>query len=447
MNSNRIVPIFIAAVALLAVVAAWYFVSQHLARLEALTPEKLELMTILGDAQFVPGAEGRFRESRDSTMTEAEREELSKLMTMPYVQGSTVAGDQSNVTIYDKDAAFEGLNVYVSGHDPEAFLINMEGEVLHKWQFDIADVWPEVPETVHSTFWRRVYPFPNGDLLAIYEGIGMIKLGRHSQLKWAVRDGAHHQAFVVDDGRIYVLTRQAQIVESINPNWPVVPDYISVLSPAGELLEQHSVLEAFQNSQYADLLEGMKRKGDFMHTNSIEVFDGTLADKSPLFKKGNVLTSCLKNHTISIIDLEKNEVVWAQSGQRPTEAKWKRQHDPTFLPNGNILFFDNQGNNRKSQVCELNPENGEIVWSYKGDESRELFSRTCSTSRRLPNSNTLITESDNGRAIEIAPDGRIVWEFYNPHRAGAMGELVATLFELQRVEKRYFPWLTEEEGE
>jgi hypothetical protein len=51
----------------------------------------------------------------------------------------------------------------------------------------------------------------------------------------------------------------------------------------------------------------------------------------------------------------------------------------------------------------------------------------------LPNGNVLVTESDNGRAFELSGDGEIVWEFYNPHRAGDRGEYVATLFEVVRL--------------
>jgi hypothetical protein len=51
----------------------------------------------------------------------------------------------------------------------------------------------------------------------------------------------------------------------------------------------------------------------------------------------------------------------------------------------------------------------------------------------LWNGNTLITESENGRAIEVTRGGRVVWEFNSPHRAGPRSELVATLFEVLRL--------------
>ena len=37
-----------------------------------------------------------------------------------------------------------------------------------------------------------------------------------------------------------------------------------------------------------------------------------------------------------------------------------------------------------------------------------------SSAERLPNGNTLITESDKGRAFEVTHAGEVVWEFWNP---------------------------------
>ena len=36
---------------------------------------------------------------------------------------------------------------------------------------------------------------------------------------------------------------------------------------------------------------------------------------------------------------------------------------------------------------------------------------------RLPNGNTLITESDGGRLFEVTKPGKIVWNYINPVRA------------------------------
>ena len=401
-----------------------------------------ELLTILGDVANRPrDLPGRWRPAQDGsmgTLTAEERAKLEEMGTLPYMGGSTEAPEISNITVYDPEATYDGLNVYTSGHAPEAFLMDMEGNVLHKWAYAVEDVWPEVPRTIHSTFWRRIYPYPNGDLLAIFEGIGMLKLDKDSNLLWAYHGGTHHEAWVADDGDIYVLTRKGQIIERINPTKPVLPDAITVLSPDGEVKKQVPVLEAFERSNYRRLLMDIKRQGDLFHTNSVYVFDGSLEHLSPHFKKGNVLTSLYKLDVVAIVDMDTGQVVWAHSG-RPEQ--WVKQHHPRALENGNILVFDNQGRDGKSRVVEFDVKTGKFVWQYPGDSGAELYSKTCGTSDRLPNGNTLITESDNGRALEIAPDKTIVWEFYNPHRAGENNELIATLFELRRVDRDYVEWL------
>ena len=84
-------------------------------------------------------------------------------------------------------------------------------------------------------------------------------------------------------------------------------------------------------------------------------------------------------------------------------------------------------------MIEFNPTTLEQVWSYTGDEARPFESKLRSAQERLPNGNTLITESDFGRAFEVTPDKMLVWEWISPYRAGERDELVATLFELERL--------------
>ena len=85
--------------------------------------------------------------------------------------------------------------------------MDMQGKILHQWHYDFRNIWPQ--ESVlsenknHDKFWRRVCLFENGDLLAIYSGIGIIKINKNSQLLWAHKDGEHHDLYVDDKG-IYI---------------------------------------------------------------------------------------------------------------------------------------------------------------------------------------------------------------------------------------------------
>jgi len=367
------------------------------------------------------------------------------LKALGYLRGYEKAEGLENVTIYDPDRAFKGFNRYTSGHGPEAILMDMEGGILHKWSFSFRKAFPDHPNPEESTiFWRRVYLYNNGDLLAIHDGTGLIKIDRKSRLIWANACRAHHDLFVDEDGSIYVLTRKSKTVkpefqsedakagsdeEVMNNGFekPVIEDYITVLDSDGKVVRTVSLIEAFKCSSYASHLDLIPEHGDVFHTNTIEVMDGSLADRSSIFKKGNILISVLRMNVIAIVDMRNEEVVWALSGQ------WKAQHQPTLLENGRILLLDNRGHRGMSKVIEINPFTQEIVWAYEGNPDNGFFTDTCGSSQRLPGGNTLITESDGGRAFEVTPENQMVWEFYNPARVGENDELIATLFEVVRL--------------
>jgi outer membrane protein assembly factor BamB len=336
------------------------------------------------------------------------------------------------ITRHDPVLAFQGLNFYVSGHAAEAVLMDMEGRVLHRWRYPLRRLWRDLardPEMAKLEYWRRAHLYPNGDLLGIYEGHGLVKLNARSRVLWSYRGGIHHDVFVREDGTIYVLDREGKVIPRINPRHGVLEDFVTVLSPSGRLRRKISILRCFESSPWASLVETMpRRRGDIFHTNTIEVLDGRFADRHPAFRRGNLLISVFVLNTVAILDPDRETVVWAKTGG------WRHQHQPTFLDSGNLLVFDNLGAGRdRSRVLEIEPVSGETVWQYGGTPEADLFTKTLGSSQRLPNGNTLITESQNGRALEVTADGRIVWEFYNPHRAGEKNELVAALFELVRL--------------
>jgi outer membrane protein assembly factor BamB len=248
-------------------------------------------------------------------------------------------------------------------------------------------------------------------------------------VRWAYRGGIHHDLFVAGDGTIYALDRDWKLVPRINPAQHVLEDFVTVLGPHGKVRWRLSILECFERSRFAHLVRDMpRRKGDIFHTNTLEVLDGRFAHLDPAFRRGNLLISVFVLNTVAVIDPELREVVWARTGG------WRHQHQPTFLDDGRLLVFDNLGAAPdRSRVMELDPVSGKTLWQYGGTRAIDFFSKTLGSAQRLPNGNTLVTESVNGRALEVTRDGRTVWEFNSPHRAGANGELVAVLFEMLRL--------------
>ena len=79
---------------------------------------------------------------------------------------------------------------------------------------------------------------------------------------------------------------------------------------------------------------------------------------------------------------------------------------------GNILIFDNgSGSNHhlESYVLEVNPLSKEVVWVY--DIGKDLFSKARGSVSRLPNGNTLISEDETARVLEVTSGKEVVWEF------------------------------------
>ena len=159
-------------------------------------------------------------------------------------------------------------------------------------------------------------------------------------------------------------------------------------------------------SLYAEV--GSLCPADWAHANTIEFLPDTpLGRSDDRFRGGNLLFSLRAIDIIGIIDVIKDQIVWAYG-----PGVLDGQHQPTMLQNGNILVFDNGTYRGYSVVREIDPLTREVVWQY--ENQNDFFSPFRSGSQRLENGNTLICECDAGRLFEVTRDGTIVWDFYNP---------------------------------
>jgi hypothetical protein len=278
-------------------------------------------------------------------------------------------------------------------------------------------------------YWRRVHAFANGDLLGLHEGIGLVKLDKDSNVVWKRRDNFHHDFAVTDGGLIYALNRTMEPIDAPPGGEPFVMEPIlSILDANGDELRRVPLIACFENSDYAPMLSRMAKTGDLFHENTIQVFDGSLADSSPLFAKGNVLISIWTLDALAIVDVENARVVWALTGM------WRRQHESTLLPTGNMLVFDNRGNCGRSRVFEFDPFTQHVAWMYAPERPEDFHSEWCGGLQRLPNGNTLITETNNARAFEVTADNEIVWEFISPHQSEQNGvTVIASLWKVTRL--------------
>ena len=370
---------------------------------------------------------GRFRPARSPNDEEGARL-IEELEAIGYLQGS-VAEERGGVTILDRDLAQAGRSFLTSGHGPEALLIDIEGNVLHSWRASFQKIWPDRSpgDNVNASYWRRAYVTENGDVFAIFEGLGLVKVNRQSEVIWQNPANFHHDLVLLPDGGTYALDREAHLDGRYHDEKPILEDFFVELSPEGRVVERFSLLDAIERSPYRHQLGSFRDHGDLLHTNSLELIPENSAIPHEAFRPGNVIVAMNAITTLAVLDLDTQEIVFAH------RFDFKGVHDPSVLNDGGILLFENRAKGKASRAAVWNVANMSTNWTYGLRVEEPLFSRHCGAASRQANGNVLVTESDRGRAIEITPGGEIVWEFFNPYRAGSDLELIATLFEVIRL--------------
>lgn len=397
-------------------------------------------------------------------------EERARLVSLPYLGGRAAAEEAAGVggrgvTRLDAEAVAPGANLYNSGHGPEAILLDPEGRVLHRWRYPFERAFPGVTPTSDTHFFRRVRLLPGGRLAALYQTGGLVFLDRRSRLLGRCRGNFYNDFWLEGGpgegpsegpngaGRIWTIAKELRSGSAGSARAGGagrLDDFLVELraDPDGGTcreVRRISITGAFRGSPFADLLALRAPSGDVLHTNTVEELGGPIPGAPAGFAPGNLLISLREIDVVAVVDPEARRVVWARHGP------WDAQHEPSPLDGGALLLFDNLGNGGgnpggsaprprggRARVLEVHPGSGEVLWSWTGDPPGTLSSDLAGSCARLPNGNTLVTESVPGRAYEIDPEGRVVWEFRSPHRAGPDDSLVAMLFEVQRV-----PWRPE----
>lgn len=141
---------------------------------------------------------------------------------------------------------------------------------------------------------------------------------------------------------------------------------------------------------------------DYFHLNGI-AFDGP-----------REMIVCLRNVSlIAEVSLPLGRITHSYG---PGQLDWP--HAPSCVESEggerSLLVFDNGTHRGWSRVVEVSRRTGEIEWEWRGTEERPLWSKVRGFAERLPGGNTLITESERGRAVEITRSGQVLWEFLNP---------------------------------
>ncbi|KNF07197.1 hypothetical protein CLPU_21c00150 [Gottschalkia purinilytica] len=326
---------------------------------------------------------------------------------------------RTGLIAYDREKAFEGYTLFTPiSSDGTVYLIDMEGNVVHKWNL------PYPPGQYgyileNGNLFYNAWTLPDSDdrcfpFWPLYKGGALVEVNWNSEIVWEYNNENHsHDARRLKNGNTILLCIEKApegIIDKIKGGLPgsesesgFWTDRIIEINPEGEIVwDWHSWehVEELINHPITD----QDCRDHWPMGNSIEVIPS-----------GDILVSFRNISTVVIISKETGKIIWKLGHDVVAQ-----QHAPTWLDNGNILIFDN-GSQRKSdpsiysRVIEVDPKTSEIVWEYQDNPKTNFFSSYVSGVRRLPNGNTLITEGFKGRLFEVTKSGEVVWEYINPY--------------------------------
>lgn len=321
-----------------------------------------------------------------------------------------------------------------------AYLVDMAGRIVHRWLLE-----------GFTAFYARL--LPSGNLLALTNPIGAVRPdlapgaiptfeqglrlhgGNATELQefdwrgntvWSYQNPAIHHDFVrLPDGNTLLplsveLTdefarRVRGGVRDAGRQRPMHADDVLEIDAQGKELKRHHIWQLLDPQR--DPICPLEHRGEWTHVNGLAATPD-----------GDIYFSCRENSRVGMIDGKTGVLV-----RKFTLTN--HQHNPSVLPNGNLMVFDNghhiQGFSR-SRVIEIEPASGRIEWEYTGSPAHQFFSSHISGAEKLPGGNVLICEGSSGRIFEVTARGQIVWEFVNPFPGVQRGQPSPQVFRAHR---------------
>ena len=312
--------------------------------------------------------------------------------------------------------------------NPGLRLVDREGRVLHEWRVDPTELFSDADhrrgtdlseQDIHGSML-----LPNGDVVVNVEYAGTARLDACGHVKWRVSEGNHHSVARAADGSFWMpgVSERREARSELYPGPEGYPglggtifhSLILHVSPDGELLRTIPVLDLLYRNDLERFIpkNDQQDRDDVLHLNDVEPLPPAMASEYPLFEAGDLLVSLRNLDLVLVFDPEALEVKWSAS--RP----FIMQHDPDWMGDGWIGVLDNNWDDTErgtmlggSRVVALQPHTDSSRVLFPTAKSDSFYTAHRGKWQELENGNLLLAESDEGRVVEVAPDGRTLWEW------------------------------------
>lgn len=338
---------------------------------------------------------------------------------------STAKKKKKGVTIYEPSRAFDGYTLFAPLGGYNVWLINMQGKVVHHWALKRQPCfYARLLPTGNLLYQGREEKNVRGPAFDIKDSTGnvignlvlgggeyLIELDSNKNTVWHYEDPLMtHDFYRMDNGNT-LFVKYVEVPENlkneIKGGLPVDAKATMWSNVLVEVNKKGEVLWEWFDYEHLDFETEvccpLMQRWEWTHANACSVL-----------QNGDILASFRHINLICIIDKKTGNLKWKWG---PGEIA--HQHNPSMLDNGNVLVFDN-GEHRQfskysySRVIEVNPATNKIEWEYKEDPPFAFFNGCQGGCQRLPNGNTLITDSIAGRIFEVTYECEKVWEYVSP---------------------------------
>ena len=320
---------------------------------------------------------------------------------------------------YIPSMAYRGYTLYSPNAGDDAYLIDMNGNFVHRWHSDGGINYGFLLDNGNLLFRDRGSNPPGSDAIREVNWDGeLVWEYRNPMLRRHNRLANGNNLFLLQDENPAELTNRVRGGFTL-PSDPATMqgDLVTEVTPSG------TVVNEWRSSDHldpeTDVICPLEGRSSWGGANDLTASDD-----------GTFLISFRILDTVAMVDLATGEFRW----------KWgpgqiSHQHHPTYLDNGHVLLLDNGSHRRGlsySRVIEVDPANNEITWQYQASSWVSFFTQTTGGAQRLPNGNTLITEGNTGRIFEVTPASEVVWEYSSPFFADGQQGVANRVFRAHR---------------
>ena len=326
----------------------------------------------------------------------------------------------TGLTHHIEGRSTKGYTLFTPHGGNNAYLIDMDGRIVHTWRFDTIDpgygrllengnllmsgsdvdmppppedepTKPPPPVERHVTrlggykttllevdwegnvLWRYDNPFQHHDFVRLANGNTMVP-------EWVELSEELHRK--VRGGHKLHRERLPRLLS----------DDLVEVDPEGKEVRRINIWKLLDPVK--DPIVAIKRRWEWTHVNAIDIN-----------AEGDIVFSARSCDRIGVIDGVTGELKFKFD-------ETQGQHHATWVGEGLIQVFDNGYAN--SRVLEIDINTSEVTWKYEGNPGPQFYSGHISGAERLDSGSVLVCEGTSGRLFEVTRTNEVVWEWINP---------------------------------